>query len=123
LCIPLDSWTAAGKKSPIDACPVTSAINHERHPMILLNRQIDITGNRGLNLLAASRLVNLAGQYEADVRIACDGRKVNGRGVLELLTLCAGCGARLELEADGPEAEAALDALIGLIGRGFDEDH
>ena len=91
--------------------------------MIILNRQVNITNNRGLNLLAASRLVSLARQYEADVWIACDGRKVHGRSVLELLTLCATRGAWLELEADGPEAEVALDALIGLIGRGFDQDH
>ena len=37
------------------------------------------------------------------------------------MSLAAECGSRLELEADGPDAEAALDALTDLIGRGFDE--
>jgi len=50
-----------------------------------------------------------------------DGRRVDGRSVLGLLTLAAPCGARLELEAEGPEAEAVVEALAGLIGRGFDE--
>jgi phosphocarrier protein HPr len=90
--------------------------------MINFKRQVDITNNRGLNLVAASKLVSLAGQYKADVWIACDGRKVHSRSVLDLLMLCAVPGARLELEANGPEAEAALDALLGLIGRGFEED-
>ena len=31
------------------------------------------------------------------------------------------CGTQLELEADGPDAKLALDALTDLISRGFDE--
>jgi phosphotransferase system HPr (HPr) family protein len=89
--------------------------------MIILSRQVDITNFLGLHLRAAEKLVRLAGQFQANVWIACDGRKASGGSILDLLTLGAACGSRLELEADGPEAEVALDALIGLIGRGFDE--
>ena len=41
--------------------------------------------------------------------------------VLGLTTLAATCGSQLELQADGPDAEAALDALTDLIKRRFDE--
>jgi phosphotransferase system HPr-like phosphotransfer protein len=37
------------------------------------------------------------------------------------MTLAAECGSLLELEADGPDAETAVDALTDLIGRRFDE--
>ena len=51
----------------------------------------------------------------------CDGRKANGKSILELATLAAECGCRLELQTDGPDAEAALDALTELIAHGFGE--
>ena len=46
----------------------------------------------------------------------------SGRSVLDLATLAAACGSRVELDADGSDAEAALDALTDLIGRRFDEE-
>ena len=66
--------------------------------------------------------MQLARQFRADVRVACDGREVSGRSILDLTTLAAASGSRLELEADGPDAEAALAALADLIGRRFDEE-
>ena len=90
--------------------------------MLMVSRQVEITNTLGLHLRAADKFVRLAQQFRADVRVACDGRKVSGRSILDLTTLAAACGSRLELEADGPDAEAALDALTDLIGRRFDEE-
>lgn len=59
--------------------------------------------------------------FVAEVRVACDGRRVSGRSLLDLMTLGAPCGTRLEIQVEGPDAEAALEALTGLIDRGFDE--
>ena len=84
-------------------------------------RQVGVVNILGLHLRAADKFVRLAREYRADVRVSRDGRKVSGKSILELATLAAGYGTRLELEADGPDAEAALDALTGLIERGFDE--
>ena len=66
--------------------------------------------------------MSLAQQFRAEVRVAYDGRKASGRSILDLATLAAACGSRLELDADGPDAEAALDALAALVGRRFDEE-
>ena len=85
------------------------------------SRNVEISNALGLDFRAAERVASLAQCFFADVRIAMDGRRVDGRSVLGLLTLAAPCGARLELEAEGPEAEAVVEALAGLIGRGFDE--
>ncbi len=55
------------------------------------------------------------------IPVACGGRDASGKSILDLTTLAAQCGSRLELEADGPDAEAALDALTGWVARRFDE--
>jgi phosphocarrier protein len=90
--------------------------------MLTAIRQVDITNTLGLHLRAAGAFVKLAQQFRAEVWVVCDGRRASGKSILDLATLAAECGCRLELETDGPDAAAALDALTGLIARGFDED-
>jgi phosphocarrier protein HPr len=87
----------------------------------MVSRQVEISNSLGLHLRAADKFVRLAQQFIADVSVAYDNRKVSGRSILDLATLAAACGARLELETNGPDANAALDALIALVACGFDE--
>ena len=80
-----------------------------------------IVNRRGLHARAAARFVKLAETFDADVRVAKDGLEVGGTSILGLMMLAAGLGSKVVLEASGPEATPALDALCGLIARGFDE--
>ncbi len=98
----------------------TEVTNGERGPR--LKRQVEVINALGLHLRAADRFVRLAQQFRAEIRVACDGRSASGWSILDLATLAAACGSRLALEADGPDAEQALDALTDLIGRRFDEE-
>ena len=50
-----------------------------------------------------------------------DDQCVAGTSILGLMLLGAGEGTELTLQAEGTDAEPALDALVGLIERGFDE--
>ncbi len=84
--------------------------------------RLKITNGSGLHLRAASRLVQLVKQFESEVRVCCDGRAANGKSILDLITLGAQCGARLEIEVSGPDAEEATGALCALIEEGFHED-
>jgi phosphocarrier protein len=106
----------------MNASPQPLAIGRRDSPRPTFGRQVEIINALGLHLRAAERMVRLANQFGADVRVAVDGRWVNGRSILDLLTLAAPCGARLELEAEGPGAEAAVEALAALIGRGFEDE-
>jgi phosphotransferase system HPr (HPr) family protein len=110
-----------GPDSPGHDGSQTEVANGERRPG--LNRQVEITNALGLHLRAAAKFVRLAQQFRAEIRVACDGRSASGRSILDLATLAAACGSRLALDADGPDAEAALDALTDLIGRRFDEEN
>jgi phosphotransferase system HPr (HPr) family protein len=120
----LSALLAAANTGPYPsshAGPPPEAMVCEGRPVLRVSRQVEITNTLGLHLRAADQFVRLARQFRAEVWVACDGRTANGRSILDLTTLAAACGSQLELEADGPDAEAALDALTGLIGRGFDE--
>jgi phosphotransferase system HPr (HPr) family protein len=90
--------------------------------MLTVSRHVDISNALGLHLRAADKFVRLASQFRADVRVIRDGNKANGKSILDLVTLAAESGCRLHVETNGPDSQAALDALTGLIDRGFDED-
>jgi phosphotransferase system HPr (HPr) family protein len=84
-----------------------------------VSRQAEITNDFGFHLRAALRFALLCRRFQAEIRLFHDGRVANGRSVLDLLALCAMQGARLELEATGPDAEQAAAALWDLIAVGF----
>jgi phosphotransferase system HPr (HPr) family protein len=78
-------------------------------------RQVEVTSAFGFHFRAASRFVQLSQQFQVKIRVSCDGRAADGRSILDLIALAAGCGARLELEAMGPDAEEAATALCAHI--------
>lgn len=84
-------------------------------------RQVTILNELGLHARAATRLVDCANDFECDVRLRRDQKHADGKSILSLLTLAAGPGVEVEIETQGPDANAALDALCKLIDSGFGE--
>lgn len=87
--------------------------------MSLVRSQVEIVNEEGLHFRAASRFMQLAQRFQADIRVAWENKAANGKSILDLATLAAVRGARLDLEADGPDAEAAILALSELVKAGF----
>ncbi len=73
----------------------------------------------GIARAPAEQFVRLASQYESKIQLVRDGRRVEARNMIDLLTLGATQGTQLTLEADGPDAQAAVDALANLVETGF----
>ena len=88
----------------------------------MAERRVTILNKRGLHARAAARFVKLASQFAADLTVAKDGVAVSGRSIMGLMMLAAGPGTELSIRAEGTDADAALDALAGLVAAKFDED-
>jgi phosphocarrier protein HPr len=86
-----------------------------------LRRHITIINRRGLHARASARFVKCAEAFDADIRVTKDGQTVGGTSIMGLMTLAAAPGCEIELEAYGPQAAAALEALSRLIEEGFGE--
>jgi phosphocarrier protein len=65
--------------------------------------------------------VKLASQYASEVTIARDGMPINAKSIMGVMMLAAEQGCTINLSAVGPDAEAAVEALAGLVARGFGE--
>jgi phosphocarrier protein len=87
-----------------------------------LSRQLTIVNRRGLHARASARFVKCAEAYDAEIRVTKDGQTVGGTSIMGLMTLAAAPGCRVDLEAEGPDAAAALEALATLVEGGFGEE-
>ena len=87
----------------------------------MLHRSVLIKNRRGLHARAAAKFVTLAEQYAAEVEVLRDGQTVSARSIMGLMMLGAGKGSTLDLQADGADAAAAIEALAGLVEAGFHE--
>jgi phosphocarrier protein len=88
----------------------------------MLTREIIITNSLGLHARASAKWVNTASQFVADVVLEKAGQAVNGKSIMGVMMLAAGCGSRLQLQVDGPDEQQALQALITLVEGRFGED-
>jgi phosphocarrier protein HPr len=79
-----------------------------------------ITNPLGLHARAAARFVQLASRFSSQIRVTRGARTVDGKSILGLLLLAAAQGTAVDIEVEGEDEQAALDALVGLIARGFD---
>lgn len=75
----------------------------------------------GLHARPCHAVVTLALRHRSTVAITFGGRTVNGKSILELMTLDAAQGAVLSVEARGPDAVELVAALEQLFASGFGE--
>ena len=75
-----------------------------------------------MHLRPAAKFVKTADQFRSEIRVHFKGQVFDGRSILALASLAAERGSKLELEATGPDAEAAVEALAALIRAEFHED-
>ena len=87
-----------------------------------VEKTIPLLHRTGLHLRAAGRLAQTAGQFEAEVRVGVTGKSANAKSILDILTLAAGPGVNLIISADGPDADHAVQAIVTLVERNFDEE-
>jgi phosphocarrier protein len=85
---------------------------------------IEINHPIGLHARPAVKLTKLAKTFEAAVRLRAQGQEtwVDAKSIVKVMALKLRTGTSVEVAAEGADAEAALDAVRGLIQRNFDED-
>ena len=87
-----------------------------------ITTRAQITNQRGLHARASAKFVETVARFSCEVTVTKDGTSVSGRSIMGLMMLGAGIGSTIELAADGPEAEAAMRAVMSLIRARFHED-
>ena len=84
--------------------------------------EVPITNRRGLHARASAKFVTVASSFDAEVTVSHDGSSVTGTSIMGLMMLAAALGDSITISATGPEAEAAVSKLAGLVLDKFGED-
>jgi phosphocarrier protein HPr len=83
--------------------------------------EVTVVNKLGLHARPSAALTQTATKFSSEVWIAKGPRRVNGKSIMGVMMLAAARGATLVIEADGPDEDAALQALQTLVSSGFGE--
>ena len=84
-------------------------------------RNVKIVNKLGLHARASAKLTQTASRFASAVWIARNGRRVNAKSIMGVMMLAAGLGSTVELETDGADELAAMDAIEKLFADKFGE--
>lgn len=82
---------------------------------------LSIQNKQGLHARPAANFVELAQQFTCDLVVIKNGKQANAKSILSLMTLDVRTGDHLTIQADGPDEGDAVQALLELAARSFDE--
>lgn len=101
---------------------VSKQLERTRVREMIRTKTFEIKNKLGLHARAAAKIVNVSRKYKARIYFERDGRVVNGKSLLSILTLACPMGSRVTIRAEGADAQEALQELEMLIEDKFGED-
>ena len=87
----------------------------------MLERDVTISNKLGLHARASAKLVQLLQGYKCNAFLVFKGREVNAKSIMGVMMLAAGVGNPIRLRAEGEDEDAAMNAMLDLFNRKFDE--
>ena len=83
--------------------------------------QVEIVNQLGLHARAAAKLVSTATRFASSVKVAKEGKEVDGKSIMSVMMLAASIGTVLELSVEGSDEAEAMAAIKALIADKFGE--
>jgi phosphocarrier protein HPr len=87
----------------------------------MIRSTLHISNKLGLHARASAKLTKLAGSFACDIHLSRNGRRVNAKSIMGVMMLAAGMGTEVELEAEGADEQAAVNAITALVDDKFGE--
>ncbi len=87
----------------------------------MIRSTVTISNKLGLHARASAKLTKLAGGFQCEVHMSRNARRINAKSIMGVMMLAAGLGSEVDLETDGPDEQAAMQALVALINDKFGE--
>jgi phosphocarrier protein len=88
----------------------------------MISRDFTISNKLGLHARPSAQLTQAASRFSSDIHISRGARRVNAKSIMGVMMLAAGQGSTVTVEAEGEDAEQAVQAIGQLINDGFGEE-
>ncbi len=89
---------------------------------MIVKRKFKIKNTQGLHARPASIFVKIANKYEAEVTVKKGSEIVSGKSIMGLMTLAANHGSTIEIQANGPDAQNAVEELEKFLATDIDDE-
>ena len=83
--------------------------------------EVEIVNRLGLHARASAKLTQLASNYQCEVWMSRNGRRVNAKSIMGVMMLAAAKGTTVVIETSGADEDEAMAALLALIRDRFGE--
>jgi phosphocarrier protein len=87
----------------------------------MISRSFTIRNKLGLHARPSAQVTQTASRFQSEVFLSKESRRVNAKSIMGVMMLAAGAGSVVTVEAEGADAEQAVDAVGALIDAGFGE--
>ncbi len=87
----------------------------------MLQQDVEIINKLGLHARASAKLTQTAGQFQSEIWLTRNNRRVNAKSIMGVMMLAAAKGSTINLETEGEDESAAMDTLLALINDKFGE--
>ncbi len=87
----------------------------------MTNVEVVLKNATGLHARPASQFIQEANKFKSDVSVIKEGNKFNAKSIMAILSMGAGKGTKLVIEAEGEDEKEAVAALKALVDSGFGE--
>ena len=121
--------TTPAQAGPVRAKPAPPAAGSSLLPEGLkamngepLQQTFVITNPQGFHMRPLTQFAELAGRYQCKVTVGKENQRVNGKSLLNLLTMAAEEGTVVHLEVSGPDCQEALASLVEALNRTYTDD-
>ncbi len=84
-------------------------------------KELQVLNKLGFHARVASRITRSVSAFQSSVNVKKDGKSYDLKGVTGVIMANAKCGDVLTIEINGPDEEAAAEALTALFAEKFGE--
>ncbi len=88
----------------------------------MIRKVVRLPNKLGLHMRAANIFVDSASRFASAIQVGRGEVIVNGKSIMGLMMLAAGCGTELVIETEGSDEQAAMSELLELVRTGFGEE-
>ena len=88
----------------------------------MVSKETVVIDKMGLHMRPANNFISAMNKYKSDITIDFDGKKINGKSIMNIMAGCIKCGSEITVECDGPDENEMLAAAAKLIESGFGEE-
>jgi len=88
----------------------------------MTEKNVTVINKLGIHARPASMIVQTAITFKSAIQLAKDGATADAKSIMSVMMLAAAMGSVVTVKADGEDADAAVDAVIELFNKKFNEE-